>query len=95
MGIQVSVELKDLPVEFKQELIKEEFVRNDCGIYDGHCDYCQGAGCHDLKDVLYVTFPKSGKMMSYLDDILVFDNKNANHQFREELEEHNIPYVRW
>lgn len=78
MGIQVHVELKDLPESFKREIVKEQYLRND----------------YEPTDTLYVTFPKSGRIMSYCDDILVFDNKNANMQFKEELDEHNVPYVR-
>lgn len=32
--------------------------------------------------------------MSYLEDELLIDNKDANHQFREELEEWGVPYTR-
>lgn len=95
MGIQVTVSLKDLPEAFKVEHRDKEVFDNRCDLYIGeHCDYCQGAGCVKTIKELRVKFPKSGWLVSYLDDAIVFDNKYSNDQFREELEEHNVPFTR-
>lgn len=96
MGIQVNVKLKDLPEDWTQEIRITQEVRRDCGIYDGHCDYCQGGGCYEDVENLYVHFPKSGWMHSYMTSALVFDifNKNINFQFTEELDQNKIPYKR-
>lgn len=97
MGIQVRVETKDLPEAFVQEIRTKEVLRGDCSIYDSSWEYpcgCNGSGCYTTRKELWVNFPKSGWMVSYLDDALVFDNKFANDQFVEELEEHQVEYVR-
>lgn len=95
MGIQVHVDKKDLPVEWKKEI--RSYTVNDCDYtgLDSFCPYCQGGDmCEREIEYLAVQFPRSGWCSSYLLEDLVFDNKNANHQFREELDEHNVPYVR-
>lgn len=95
MGIQVTVKLSDLPESF--QITKKDVKRPDyrCEVYSGeHCNYCQGNGCYIEGHELIVTFPKSGDVLSYSDEMLVFDNKYANDQFREELEEHDVPFTR-
>lgn len=94
MSIQVNVKLKDLPESWAQEIRITQELRQDCGVYDGHCDHCQGGGCYEDVENLYVQFPKSGWMHSYVTSSLVFDNKNTNFQFTEELDENKIPYIR-
>ena len=96
MGIQVTVSLSDLPESF--QITKKDVKRPDyrCDVYNGeHCCYCGGFGCYTEGKELVVTFPKSGEVSSYSDDSLVFDNKHTNNQFREELEEHNVPFTRY
>lgn len=94
MSIQLHVKEEDLPVEWKQEI--RHFTVNDCE-RDGvdTCPKCLGEGSCELKVYyLAVQFPRSGWCSGYGTDGLVFDNKNANHQFREELDEWNVPYIR-
>lgn len=92
MGIQLKVKREDLPTEWKVEQRVEVVGDHRCLME--HCPYCGGDGCTMERKRLWVEFPKSGWAMSYLEDELLIDNKDANHQFREELEEWGVPYTR-
>ncbi len=92
MGIQVSVNLEDLPKEWKTqtEVTNGRCLCGPCHFDEGWCDQ----GPYEQVRELAVKFPKSGWIRSYVEDQLVFDNKNVNHQYREELEENNVPFRR-
>lgn len=93
MEFQIHVELKDLPESFKQEIKKESVVNADC--YHYGCDICGSNGCINTEDVLIVHFPVNGTVRSMCDTSLIFDNKFANEHLRKELDDHNVPYIRY
>lgn len=85
MGIQVCVELKDLPKDWE--------VRYD-SIEVPYMDEFTGETKYYEEEYLAVKFPENGWIGSYAEDCLVFDNKNVNHQYREELDKHGVKYTR-
>lgn len=83
MGIQLSVHLEDLPKSFKQELVSK--IQYDYDYEGNEIPY--------NTEVLYVTFPSGKIVRSYSRHGLCFDNKYANMDLRDELNEHKVPYV--
>ena len=93
MGIQVTVELKDIPADWNPRVEVESIdigCGSECPIGPGH------ETCVNILEVEYllIDIPNVGTVQSPFPDMLVFDNKFANMEIREELDRAQIPYVR-
>lgn len=92
MSIQLKVKKEDIPTEWEQGNRVELVPDRRCLLDE--CPHCGGNGCLVEVRKLLVKFPESGWAMSYLEDELMIDNGEVNHQFREELEKWGVPYIR-
>lgn len=95
MGIQVAVSMEEIKkAGWNVRTETYQRIGSDCGGWE--CHYCGGNydACTEDCHVLVVEVPGIGWVESYLDDALVFDNKTANMNIRQALDDHNVQYVR-
>lgn len=92
MGIQVTVKLTDINNAGLETRIHH--FRRLHHLCEGEDCYCHGDGCYVDDAVLEVNVPPIGWVRSYSEFDLCFDNKFANDNIREAIEELKIPYVR-
>lgn len=91
MGIQVIAKEKDLRkagfmISFDEELVVD---------WQDEVFASEELTCHLVGVRRLVAKSPSGVVMrSYVEGCLMFDNKNVNHRWRQELEKHGVPYTR-
>lgn len=92
MGIQLNVELKDIPKEWKRWVKETTYPDQRC--MGDECPQCGGDGCETIVRNLVVEVPQIGEVQSYTEDSLCFDNKFANMEIRAVLDYWGVPYTR-
>lgn len=83
MGVQIIVDLKDLPDIFHKE-IRQEGIPVDARTDDDECD---------VNKYLMVRFPSGMRVRSYCADVLMYDARCAD-TLTQELQQYHVPYVR-